>query len=301
MTARRRRKSGSGPSATALIAWVGGARAGVTDGDAMPVTVAGSAPTDRTVGGRAILVGRACGLAAGTLLACGSVLVGATHAGDGSLATDTAPLLNSLPAEPGATVGMPGEFEADMPSEPSPADPEPVRAQAVAVQSPAAAPRSGRVRRNAPVSVEMPAEAPQHPETAPQPGHPAPSAAGRAPAAPVAPINPVLDPATRGVGEVAPVGGVLQPAKPSPQRADDQFGPVSDQQAAHRRDNSVNNAPRGPVQTLDKVVAPLDNTINPVIEPVTKQPLAQAVTQQSPIQPVTQPAMAMLSSLLPLG
>lgn len=55
------------------------------------------------------------------------------------------------------------------------------------------------------------------------------------------------------------------------------------------------------MQTLDKVVAPLDNTINPVLEPVTKQPLAQAVTQQSPIQPVTQPAMAMLSSLLPLG
>jgi hypothetical protein len=302
MTARRRRKSGSGPSATALIAWVGGARPDVTDGDATPTSVAGSAPTARTVGGRAILLGRACGLAAGTLLACGSVLVGATHAGDGSLATDTAPLLNPLPAEPGATVETPGDFETETPSEPGPAAPEPVRAQAVAAQSPVVGPRSGRVRRNAPVSVEMPAGVHQHPDTAPQPGgHPAPSGADRAPAAPVAPISPVLDPATNGVGEVAPVGGVLRPGKPSPQRADNQFGPASDEQPADQHAKPVNNVPQSPVRTLDKVVAPLDNTINPVLEPVATQPLTQAVTQQPPIQPVTQPAMAMLSSLLPLG
>jgi hypothetical protein len=300
MTARRRRKSGSGPSATALIAWVGGVRPGVTDGDATPVSVTGSASTGRTVGSRAILVGRACGLAAGTLLACGSVLVGATHAGDGSLATDSAPLLNPLPAEPGATAGAPGELEADMASEPAPAAPEPVRAQAVTVQSPVVVPRSERVRRNVPASVDMPAGATHHPDTAPQPGHPGPSGAGRAPAAPVAPISPVLDPAARGVGEVAPVGGVLTPAKPSPQRADNQFAPTGNEQVAHRREKPVNDGPQGPVQTLNKVVAPLDNTINPVVEPVTKQPLTQAVTQQAPIQPVTQPAMAVLNSLLPL-
>ena len=301
MTARRRRKSGSGPSATALIAWLGGGRPGVTDGEATPVSVTGSAPIGRTVGGRAILVGRACGLAAGTLLACGSVFVGATHSGDGSLATDSAPLLNPLPAEPEATADTPGEFESGMASEPAPASPEPVRAQAVAVQSSVVAPRSGQVRRNAPVSVDMPAEATQHPHTAPQLGQPGPSGAGRAPAAPVAPISPVLDPATRGVGEVAPVGGVLRPAKPSPQRADNQFAPARNEQVAHRRDKPVNDAPQGPVQTLDKVVAPLDNPVNPVLDPVTKQPLTHAVTQQAPIQPVTQPAMAMLNSLLPLG
>jgi len=111
------------------------------------------------------------------------------------------------------------------------------------------------------------------------------------------------------------VGGVLTPAKPTPQRADDQFVTATDGSAAHRRAKPVNKVPQGPVQTLDKsvqmldkpvqpldkVVAPLDNTINPVLEPVTKQPLTQAVTQQAPIQPVTQPAMAMLTSLLPLG
>src|SRR5579884_1787432 len=292
MTARRRRKSGSGPSATALIAWVGGVRPGVTDSDdTAPDSVVGGAPTRRTIGGRAILVGRACGLAAGTLLACGSVLVGATHAGDGSLATDTAPLLNPIPAEPGATVGAPGESGADMSSEPAHAAPEPVSAQAVAVQSPVASPQSGRVRRNAPVPVQTPAEAPQHPATAPQPRRQAPSGSGRAPATPIAPISPVLDPAASGVGEVAPVGGVLTPAKPTRQRADDQFVTATDGSAAHRRAKPVNKVPQGPVQTLDKSVqmldkpvqpldkvdAPLDNTINPVLEPVTKQPLTQAV------------------------
>jgi surfactin synthase thioesterase subunit len=43
-----------------------------------------------------------------------------------------------------------------------------------------------------------------------------------------------------------------------------------------------------PVDTVNAVVAPLDNAI----QPVTKQPL---------IQPATQPAMAMLTSLLPIG
>src|SRR5947199_1777985 len=167
MTARRRRKSGSGPSATALIAWVGGARTGLTDYAATPVPVTGgSAPEERVAGGRAILFGRACGLAAGTLLACGSVLAGATHVGDGSLAADSASLLNPTPTTPGMTAGAPAELRADTPAEPAPAAPEPVRAQAVADPSPVVAPRLGPVRRNAPVSVEMPAEATQHPGTA---------------------------------------------------------------------------------------------------------------------------------------
>jgi hypothetical protein len=91
------------------------------------------------------------------------------------------------------------------------------------------------------------------------------------------------------------------PAKPSPQRADSQFAPTSDEQATRRRDKPINNTQLDPVQTLNKVVSPLDDTVNPVLEPVAKQPLGQAITRQPPIQPVTQPAMAMLSSLLPIG
>src|SRR5947209_6513235 len=159
MTARRRRKSGSGPSATALIAWVGGARTDLTDYAETPVSVAASAPGERMAGGRAILFGRACGLAAGTLLACGSVLVGATHVGEGSRATDNASLLNPTPTRPGITTGDPAELRADVPAEPAPAAPDPVRAQTVADPSPLVAPRLGRVRRNAPVSVDMPVDA----------------------------------------------------------------------------------------------------------------------------------------------
>jgi hypothetical protein len=91
------------------------------------------------------------------------------------------------------------------------------------------------------------------------------------------------------------------PAKPSPQRADSHLTPTSNEQAARRRDEPVNDAPLRPVQSLNKVVGPLGNTANQVLEPVTKQPLTQAITQQPPIQPVAQPAMAMLRSLLPIG
>ena len=284
MTARRRRKSGSGPSATALIAWVGGARTGLTDYAGTPVPVTGSAPEERVAGGRAILFGRACGLAAGTLLACGSVLAGATHVGDGSLATDSASLLNPTPTTPGTTAGAPAELRADTPAEPAPAAPEPVRAQAVADPSPVVAPRLGPVRRNAPVSVEMPAEATQHPGTAQRSRDASRSAPDRAPAAPVAPISPVLDPASRGVGQVAPVGGILTPTNPSMEPADDQYPKPLNGQASGRDERS----PLGAVETVKEVVAPLDNAIHPV----TKQPL---------IQPASRPAMAMLTSLLPIG
>jgi hypothetical protein len=284
MTARRRRKSGSGPSAMALIAWVGGARTDLTDYAGTPVSVAASAPGERVAGGRAILFGRACGLAAGTLLACGSVLAGATHVGDGSLATDSASLLNPTPTTPGTTADAPAELRADAPAEPARAAPDPVRAQAVADPSPVVAPRLGPVRRNTPMSVEMPAGATQHPDPAQRPRDASRSAPGHAPAAPVAPIGPVLDPATKGVGRVAPVGGILAPPNPSMERADDQsFTPLNGQ--ASRRDE---RAPRGTVETVNKVVEPLDNAI----QPVTKQLL---------IQPATRPAMAMLTSLLPIG
>jgi hypothetical protein len=297
MTARRRRKSGSGPSATALIAWVGGTR---TRGDApdattdtrTSVSVVGSAPGDRPVGGRAILLGRACGIAAGTLLACGSVLVGATHVGDGSFTSDSAPLLNPTPDTSGGAAGAPVEVGADAPADSAPAAPDPVSAQAVTEPRPVVASRPGRVRRNTPVSVDMPAEMSQHPAIAPRPSNSSPAARDRAPAASDAPINPVLDPATKEVGRVAPVGGVLTPANPSTRGADNQFATLGNQQV----DERAKAEPLAAVDTVNKVVAPLDNTIHPavqpVLEPVTKQPL---------LQPAAQPAMAMLSSLLPIG
>lgn len=81
MTARRRRKSGCGPSATALIAWAGGARArtDTSPADGWQPLVA-SVPYSR----RPLIV-RGRGLAAGTLLACGSVLAVAVHTADSSL------------------------------------------------------------------------------------------------------------------------------------------------------------------------------------------------------------------------
>jgi hypothetical protein len=103
--------------------------------------------------------------------------------------------------------------------------------------------------------------------------------------APVEPINPVLDPAARGVGQIAPVGGVLAPKNPATERVDRQFPTSRNQQPAPRQGNRT---ALGASESVNSVVAPLDNAI----QPVTKQPV---------IQPATQPAMAMLTSLLPLG
>jgi len=83
MTARRRRKSGSGPSATALIAWAGGAGVGADVSLAGDRTsLVASVPTSRLP-----LIARGRGLAAGTLLACGSVLAVAAHTADSSFTT----------------------------------------------------------------------------------------------------------------------------------------------------------------------------------------------------------------------
>src|ERR671916_1479683 len=103
MTARRRRKTGSGPSATALIAWVGGAPmvAGASAGTVVSGSGHAWSPIRRP-GGRAVAIGRACGLAAGTVLACGSVLASAVHVGDGSLSGGDASLPRYFPANPGA-------------------------------------------------------------------------------------------------------------------------------------------------------------------------------------------------------
>ncbi len=218
MTARRRRKTGSGPSATALIAWVGGAQmAGVSAG-----TVVSGAdhawPPTRMSGGRAILIGRACGLAAGTVLACGSVLASAVHVGDGSLTGEDVSLPSYIPPAPDAGSDASDAYRGTF-ADRAPAAPDAVSAQAVARTIPELDPQPARVHRNNPVSLNAPAErgAATSPTTQAPWRSPAPSA-DPAPNGPIAPVNPVLDPAASGVGRVAPVVGVLQPAAQRDQR-----------------------------------------------------------------------------------
>lgn len=212
MTTRRRRKLGSGPSATALIAWVGGTRtvSGASAGAAVSGVHAWS--SSRLPGGRAILVGRAFGLAAGTVLACGSVLASAVQVGDGSLTGKGEFLPSHPPDAPGAGSSASDGYGVSASTERMSAAPVPVSAQALARKVPAQQLRPARVHRNNPVSVGVPTD-PSPPSQAGQPPwrSSAPSA-DQAPTNPIAPVNPVLDPAASEVGRVAPVGGVLEPA-----------------------------------------------------------------------------------------
>jgi hypothetical protein len=320
MTARRRRKLGSGPSATALIAWVGGARTAIGAPAVAPVPMIGGASTDRTVSGRALFLGRACGLAAGTLLACGSVLAGATHVGDGSVGGDSASLRNSIPPTPDVPAGAPGEYRADPSAEPVSAAPDVVSVQSVAEQSSRLHRPLGSVRRNAPVSVAVPDEPNQNPRTAGQPWQSSPPASGPAPQTPVKPISPVLDPAANGVGRVAPVGEVLAPTTPSaPTTLGAQTAPGAQatprpvladspreertkttwksraSTSRNKRTDFTRGAPaetvKKPAETVKKVVAPVGNAINQSIRPVMKPA----------VQPATRPAMAMLTSVLSIN
>jgi len=306
MTARRRRKSGSGPSATALIAWVGGSQAAVGAPAMAPFPVISSAPTGRMAGHRAIFLGRAAGLAAGTLLACGSVLAGATHVGDGSLAKDGTPLVNPPLTVPEDTADLPAEYDAQAPAGSVPAAPEGVSVQAVSEPSPPLHPQLGRVRRNAPVALDLPAdETLQRPRATEQPQQLPPSASDPAPQEPPTPVrptpvSPVLDPAAKEVGRVAPVDGVLTPDNPSAPTElrqvrdgsdrEKQAGRARDDRAASTRDEPAGRSPRGTVEAVKKVATPVDSTLSQTIEPVT-----------TVLQPVTGPALAMLDSLLPNG
>jgi hypothetical protein len=247
MTARRRRKSGSGPSATALIAWVGGAQTEFEAPTGTSVSMIHGESPGRVAGGRAVLVGRACGLAAGTLLACGSVLAGATHVGDGSLVGDSAPLLSHSPFASGSGSGTFSEAQGQVPAERTPAAPESVSAQAVVESSPGLHPRLGQVHRNTPVSVDPLAAPRRQSPTAPRPWSSPPPATGHAPTGPIAPVSPVLDPAAQGVGRVAPVGGVLTPTNPAP----------ANPAPANPRDERTNPSPIVTVTPhLDKVIQP---------------------------------------------
>src|SRR5918997_913673 len=226
MTAGRRRKTGSGPSATALIAWVGGAPmvAGVSAGTAAGAGHAWS-PT-RMPRGPAAAIGRAFGLAAGTVLACGSVLASAVHVGDGSLTRGDASLPSYIPASPDAQSGAPVGYLGTVAAQRPAAAPDAVSAQAVVRTIPELRRQPVQVHRNNPASITGPAER----DTATSPTtqapwrSPAPSA-DPAPSGPIAPVNPVLDPAASGVGRVAPVPSVLQPAA----KRDEQPAPSSTQ------------------------------------------------------------------------
>lgn len=292
MTARRRRKSGSGPSATALIAWVGGTRVGhdAPAGTSVPVregSVEGNV-SGPVRGGRAVLVGRACGLAAGTVLACGSVLVGATHAGDGLPASESAPLPNRVPTAPAAAADTPNLAATGYrgrPGNPSaqrmaPA-PDSVSAQVVADQQPASQLGRGRVPRNAPASLTTPART-----RAPGPAHqqPADTSSRSTGRAVPAPVKPVLEPATKRVDRVAPVGGLLGPGAPDQAQA----GTPSPGWASNPPQEGAadSRAERPGPSALTTVAEP----VNRVTAPVGK------VTRSA-----TQPAMSMLNSVVPLG
>ena len=286
MTARRRRKSGSGPSATALIAWVGARQTAISAPISAPVSVIQGEHVPRIPRSRAVLVGRACGVAAGTLLACGSVLASATHVGDGSLAGNSTPLPNRSPVALGA--GNPDEHRADAPPNLPLAAPELVSAQTVADNRPALHPRLGQVRRNNPAFVTAPAAPSRQASTDRRPRvSPAP-AAGQTRRSPIAPVAPVLDPATNRVGRVAPVGGVLTPANPSGQ----QTRSAGDEPAANPRTGQSGPATNDAVTSnaaasVRQVVGPVGAAVQPTVQPAT--------------QPAAQPAMAMLTSLLSRG
>jgi hypothetical protein len=286
MTARRRRKSGSGPSATALIAWVGARQMAIGAPMSAPASVIHGGHTPRLPRSRAVLVGRACGVAAGTLLACGSVLASATHMGDGSLAGNSAPLPNRTQVALGP--GNPDGYRADAIPDRSFAAPELVSAQAVDENSQALHPRLGQVRRNNPVSVDTPAEPSLQSSTAQQPRRSPSPAAGHAPSA-IAPVAPMLEPATKRVRRVAPVGGVLTPANPS----GEQTGSVRDEPASSPRAEQTSAPTRGP-STSDPVTSDAVASVRQVVQPV-----SSAV--QPAVEPATHPAMAMLTSLLPKG
>lgn len=258
MTARRRRKSGSGPSATALIAWVGGAQAVFAGPAGTSVTTPAAEirrdSTGRIPGGRAIFVGRACGLAAGTMLAFGSVLAGAAN-----LAGEITALPDHTPAGPGA--GLADEYRGPALTGPASAAPDPVSVQALTATSPVPQPRLGPVRRNSPVSVDVP-EPSQPVRTEQQPVATGPPAVEQPPASPIAPVNPVLDPAASGVDRIAPVGGVLKPERSRGEQSS-KVG-VREKQSSRTHDERASRS-KSPaaVAPVERVVASLDGATKP--------------------------------------
>lgn len=193
MTARRRRRSGSGPSAAALIAWAGGVNADYLAGPPH----AGSRTSSASAGSSssASRTGRARGLAAGALVACGSVLAVAVHAAD-----------NTVPQAHGDDTAWPGLATAPG-SAPAAGGTTPLTMAARSAEAPAASRlqslggptiRAGNVHRNVPLFVGDSAamwnsrafEAMFPAPTAPMTDVPAPAPGQALPGAPL-PDNPL--------------------------------------------------------------------------------------------------------------
>jgi hypothetical protein len=287
MTARRRRKTGSGPSAAALIAWVGGAQSRLAEPVSASLSVPDGGSCDRVSVGRAVRAGRACGLAAGTVLACVSVLVGAAYVGDGSPAGESASPFRGALTVPMAGVGTANEYRGNdyrghFSAGRTSTVPDMVSAQAVAGANPAPRARLGRVRRNTPVSLDRPAEAHRSSAAAQRPCSPPPSA-DPALSGPVTVVTPLLGPTAKQVGRVAPVGEVLTPTDPRGRQAgrphDDQAGSLRGEAVAGPRDELASLSPTGGSTAVKRLIAPVRNVL----------------------QPAAQPAMVRLASVLPLS
>lgn len=258
MTARRRRKSGSGPSATALIAWVGGTGVG-TDHEGSAAYSGIPAPSAAAaIDSRPPLAGRARGLAVGTLLACGSVLAVAVHAADSSGPQEPGPS-GLFTAGPGAASGG---YSATPRALSSAAAPAITSAQSVARTDV----RPESVHRNAPQSVDVPRAAPSEPERpAPlvMPGADRPSSEG--------------DPVRRAV---APVADPVAQAPKTVVAAAEEVITSKDQAST----------PTSPL--VQQVVPAAQDAVSPVGDVLTS--VGDVV---APLQEGAQPAMAMLSPL----
>lgn len=249
MTARRRRKSGSGPSATALIAWVGGAGAG-TDHEGSAAYSGIPAPSAAVaIGSRPPLVGRARGLAVGTLLACGSVLAVAVHAAD-----------SSGPQEPGSSglfTAGPGVASGGYGATPLPVSSAAAPAVTSAQSVQKTDVRPGVVHRNAPQSVDVPRAAPAEPQ---RPASLAMPGVDREP-------SPERDPVTRAVAPVtqAPktVVAAAEEMITSKDRASTPTSPLVEQVVPAAQDVV---SPVGDVLTsVGDVVAPLQEGAQPAM------------------------------------
>lgn len=289
MTARRRRRSGSGPSATALIAWAGGARVIADHASNMALSSAQPSVSALVADRAGPLSGRLRGLAAGSLLACGSVLAVTVHAGDGSFGSpdaQPAPAEDKLPshASPGVA---PSVLEA------KPAAPAPVPVHTAAASSEVGAGSSGGAStRGATVPGGFPTAVDRAASSAsahtPSASGASGTAADRAPAAdPISrALAPVREAPARAVEAArsitAPVmspptssGGALRQVIEPAQR----LGPPVQQVAL-------------PVQRL---AAPVQQAVAPVRQvtaPV--QGLVPSVNAIAPLEDVSQPAMSML-------
>lgn len=274
MTARRRRKSGSGPSATALIAWVGGTGFGTDhEGRTVPSGLAvSSGPSDLPASfadgpahGRPPLGGKARGLAAGALLACGSVLAVAVHAADSS-GPQKATSPGLVTVKPGA---VSGGFAAAPAAADSAAPPAVTSAQSfTGTQIP-----SGSVPRNVPRFVDAPRTAPDEPRRpAPlampgaEPGQATEHSVGRT-------VAPVTEPVVRAPETVVGAVGAMVASQ--------------DRNSTSAGGLSRLAAP-GPLleQFVPAAQAPIDAAVTPLDD--------DAVV---PLQEGVQPAMTMLSPL----